>query len=66
MAIIFHIAQNMDEELPATALAATDGPAPPIFAFVAPVVVPIADVVTTHVAVAAAVDWPANAAPMAV
>jgi hypothetical protein len=36
MAILLHLSQNMDEELPAPALPASDGPDPPIFAFVAP------------------------------
>jgi hypothetical protein len=66
MAIIFHMAQNMDEELPAPAQAAIDGPAPPIFVLSLLVAVPIADVATTHVALAAIVDCPTNAAPMAV
>jgi hypothetical protein len=35
MANILHLAQNMDEELPAPAIPATNGPAPPIYAFVA-------------------------------
>jgi hypothetical protein len=34
MASILHMAQNMDEELPAPAMPAPDGPTPPIFAFV--------------------------------
>jgi hypothetical protein len=35
MANTLHMAQNMDEELPAPAMLALDGPTPPIFAFVA-------------------------------
>jgi hypothetical protein len=35
MANILHLAQNMDEELPAPTLTCLDAPTPPIFAFVA-------------------------------
>jgi hypothetical protein len=34
MAIILHLAQNMDEKLPAPAMLVYDGPTPLIFAFI--------------------------------
>jgi hypothetical protein len=65
MAIILHLAEGMDDDPPDPALPTTGGPAPPIYALSPLVAVPTVDEATTHVALAAVVDCPTNAAHVA-
>jgi hypothetical protein len=68
MAIILHKAQKMDEDVPASALLALDGPAaPPLpsLRLLLMTAAPIADVDTTHVALSAVVACPTSAAHVA-